>query len=357
MTTLIDTLENNEACRLSWSVGAVRGRAERDGKINLRELETEINILGQLIEECKHGVTSKSELTDLFNRRRTEIFRTVDDARLQRSLRQLRLPEMPENYEHLGLLSEDSYEIVYESILQKLLIYQNAVGQFLRRELGFDDFQRVCMELMRQDIVLLNNNKTNELIRYAWYYCTTQYVRFTRMRTKIRHLRHLLTDSALRAYYLAFLAKPQIQQLDDSFTAVERQLAGSQAPAMGRNSVSESSGQQAIVRLQNNFTSIFNYLTEQKESIFINLYERKLKKRVAKLFQIEDKLTHFFKIIFNPDYAEMQARERQNPQPKENRLDEKFRQVRELSEEMRPMNEKHFKVVFEEIQRLGLLVE
>jgi hypothetical protein len=39
MSTLIDTLENNEACRLSWSAGAVRGR-EREGRINLRELET-----------------------------------------------------------------------------------------------------------------------------------------------------------------------------------------------------------------------------------------------------------------------------------------------------------------------------
>jgi hypothetical protein len=126
----------------------------------------------------------------------------------------MRLPELPENYEHLPLLNEDSYEIVYESILQKLLVYQNAVGQFLRRELGFDDFQRICFELMRQDIVLLNNNKTNELIRYVWDYCTQQYLRFARMRARIRQLRQLLNDSLLRTYYIAFQAKMQIQELE-----------------------------------------------------------------------------------------------------------------------------------------------
>lgn len=60
-----------------------------------------------------------------------------------------------------------------------------------------------------------------------------------------------------------------------------------QAVSLGRNSVAAGSGgQEAIVRLQNNFTNIFNYLTEKNESIFINLYERKLKKRVTRLMQI-----------------------------------------------------------------------
>lgn len=92
MATLIDILESNEACRLSWAPGDRLGGRERTDRINLRELETEINILKQLIEECKHGVTCKSDLTDLLSRRRGEIFRIVDDNRLLRGLRQLKLP-------------------------------------------------------------------------------------------------------------------------------------------------------------------------------------------------------------------------------------------------------------------------
>lgn len=49
--------------------------------------------------------------------------------------------------------------------------------------------------------------------------------------------------------------------------------------------------------------AIFDYLTDKRENIFINFYERKLKKRVVKLLAIEERLTHFYKIIFNPDYA------------------------------------------------------
>lgn len=66
---------------------------------------------------------------------------------------------------------------------------------------------------MRQDIVMLNNNKTNELVKYVWEYCNQQYLRFTRMRNKIKHLRHLLNESILRAYYIAFQAKRQITNL------------------------------------------------------------------------------------------------------------------------------------------------
>ena len=61
----------------------------------------------------------------------------------------------------MPLLSEESYEIVYESITQKLLTYQHAVSQYLNAALTFRDFQQICSELMRQDIVLLNSNKTN----------------------------------------------------------------------------------------------------------------------------------------------------------------------------------------------------
>ena len=147
------------------------------------------------------------------------------------------------------------------------MVYQNAVGQFLRRELGFDDFQRVCFELMRQDILLLNNNKTNELVKYVWDYCNHQYLRFTRMRNRIKQLRHLLIESIIRAYFIAFQAKNQIINLEASLAAVERELIGingkmPQAASLGRNSVAAgSNGQEAIVRLQQNFTNIFNYLT------------------------------------------------------------------------------------------------
>lgn len=39
------------------------------------------------------------------------------------------------------------------------------------------------------------------------------------------------------------------------------------------------------------------------------------------------------------------------------RVEEKFKQVWELSEELKPMNEKQFKLVFEEIQRLAIFIE
>jgi hypothetical protein len=122
---------------------------------------------------------------------------------------------------------------------------------------------------MRQDIVLLNSNKTNELVKYVWDYCNHQYLRFTRMRNRIKQLRHLLIESILRVYYIAFQAKNQIINLEESLVAVERQLVGTngklpQAVSLGRNSVAAgSNGQDAIVRLQNNFTNIFNYLTEK----------------------------------------------------------------------------------------------
>jgi hypothetical protein len=58
-----------------------------------------------------------------------------------------------------------------------------------------------------------------------------------------------------------------------------------------------------VVEIQNNFTSIFNYLTDHKETIFLKLYPRKLNKRVAALCAIEDRLTHFYKLKFNSDYA------------------------------------------------------
>jgi predicted O-linked N-acetylglucosamine transferase (SPINDLY family) len=86
------------------------------------------------------------------------------------------------------------------------------------------------------------------------------------MRSKIKKIRHLLINSIVRAYYIAFIAKQEIQQLDESLNAVEREIIGDngQKPLnLGRNSMigSSSNGQDAIVRLQNNFTNIFNYLT------------------------------------------------------------------------------------------------
>lgn len=57
MGNLIATLENNEQSRLAWGG---RGRGDRGG---LRELEAEVAALEQLVEECRHGVTSKSGLT------------------------------------------------------------------------------------------------------------------------------------------------------------------------------------------------------------------------------------------------------------------------------------------------------
>lgn len=100
--------------------------------------------------------------------------------------------------------------------MQKLLVYQNAVGQYLGGGLSFTNLQQICYELMRQDIVLINNNKTNELIKYAWLYCVDKYRQFSRARAKIAQLRTALLHSFVRTYYIAFIAKGQIQELNQS---------------------------------------------------------------------------------------------------------------------------------------------
>lgn len=79
-------------------------------------------------------------------------------------------------------------------------------------------------------------------------------------------------------------------------------------------------GQEAIGRLQITFANLFSYLTDKKETIFMGLYERKLKKRVVQLMRIEDRLTHFYKIVFNPDYAELHTTTSPQQQPNISRL-------------------------------------
>jgi len=74
----------------------------------------------------------------------------------------------------------------------------------------------------------------------------------------------------------------------------------------GRNSVSQHSMVDRVVEIQTIFNRVLSYLTDAKETIFINLYDRKLKKRVVTLFSIDDRLTYIYKIQFNPDYAELQ---------------------------------------------------
>ena len=83
------------------------------------------------------------------------------------------------------------------------------------------------------------------------------------------------------------------------------------------------------------------------------LHARKLKKRAADLLRIEDRLTHFFKLIFNPDYAEQHApaASQQNVRP-----DQRLRQAQELYNELRPLDEKGFHTIFEEVQRVGLFL-
>lgn len=150
--------------------------------------------------------------------------------------------------------------------MQKLLTYQNAIGQYLNQVLTFINLQQICYELMRQDIVLINNNKTNELIKYTWTYCTQNYHSFTHTTHRITQLNHALTHSAIRAYYLAFIAKQDIQRFNHSLETVERDIvaANTNSAAFGRNSVrGGSSVEEIVVQLQNNFTLMFNYLTEK----------------------------------------------------------------------------------------------
>jgi hypothetical protein len=129
------------------------------------------------------------------------------------------------------------------------------------------------------------------------------------MRDRIHQMRLALIHSIIRSYYIAFVVKGKIEELNEALMMVESEMLGSSVSKgganLGRNSVAcGSSSQEIIAKLQNSFTNIFTYLTDKNETIFLSFYEKKLKKRVAKLFQIEDKLTHFFKIIFNPDYAD-----------------------------------------------------
>jgi hypothetical protein len=55
----LSVLENNEECRLGWVVGG-RGRAERGGRMDIRMLEGEVEVVKKLREECRYGVGSKS---------------------------------------------------------------------------------------------------------------------------------------------------------------------------------------------------------------------------------------------------------------------------------------------------------
>lgn len=81
-------------------------------------------------------------------------------------------------------------------------------------------------------------------------------------------------------------------------------ISGANGINLGRNSIIVEVNEDKIIYLQDVFNNIFAYLTDNKETVFTNLYERKLKKRVYKLTQIENKLTHLYKIKFNPDYAQ-----------------------------------------------------
>lgn len=74
------------------------------------------------------------------------------------------------------------------------------------------------------------------------------------------------------------------------------------------------------------------------------LHARKLKKRAADLLRIEERLTHFFKLIFNPDYAEQHALPASSQRTI--RLDQRLRQAQELFNELRPLDEKGFRTIF-----------
>lgn len=60
---------------------------------------------------------------------------------------------------------------------------------------------------MRQDISLINNSKTNELIKYTWNFCINKYNKFLEMRKRIYNLRLNLINSIIRCYYIAFICK------------------------------------------------------------------------------------------------------------------------------------------------------
>lgn len=70
--------------------------------------------------------------------------------------------------------------------------------------------------------------------------------------------------------------------------------------------------------------------------------------------RIEDRLTHFFKLIFNPDYAELHAHSASTQQIAS--PDQRLRQAQELFNELRPLDEKGFRTIFEEVQRVGLFL-
>lgn len=55
---------------------------------------------------------------------------------------------------------------------------------------------------------------------------------------------------------------------------------------LGRNSKIVEVNEDKIISLQVTFEGIFSFLTDDKEKIFINVYERKLRKRVYRLTEI-----------------------------------------------------------------------
>lgn len=59
---VVKVLETNEECRLSWNEGSKGTRNERAGRVSLEHYYEEVSTLSTLIEECRHGVGSKSEL-------------------------------------------------------------------------------------------------------------------------------------------------------------------------------------------------------------------------------------------------------------------------------------------------------
>jgi hypothetical protein len=84
------------------------------------------------------------------------------------------------------------------------------MNQYLQNRLSFQQFQQICSELMRQDI-LIGNNKTNEVIKYTWYFCNDQLHKYNKLRNRIFKLRNNLINSIIRVYYICFICKMDIE--------------------------------------------------------------------------------------------------------------------------------------------------
>ena len=103
-----------------------------------------------------------------------------------------------------------------------------------------------------------------------------------------------------------------------------------------------------MIYLQLTFNKIFDYLTEAKETIFINLYNRKLNKRVYRLTEIENTLTHLHKLKFNPDYAQNIIQQKYaNANKNQQHFRDNFQKLKDYYNEIRPPNDNQFRIVFE----------